>query len=48
MTVLRVALAQLNPIVGEYATSDGYFISLCMLQAFHYWPEVARGAQSAR
>jgi len=34
--------APLNPIVGEYATSDGYFISLCMLQAFHYWPEVAR------
>jgi crotonobetainyl-CoA:carnitine CoA-transferase CaiB-like acyl-CoA transferase len=32
----------LNPIVGEYATSDGYFISLCMLQAFRYWPEVAR------
>jgi crotonobetainyl-CoA:carnitine CoA-transferase CaiB-like acyl-CoA transferase len=32
----------LNPIVGEYATSDGRFISLCMLQGFHYWPEVAR------
>jgi crotonobetainyl-CoA:carnitine CoA-transferase CaiB-like acyl-CoA transferase len=32
----------LNPIIGDYETSDGYFISLCMLQAFHYWPEVAR------
>jgi crotonobetainyl-CoA:carnitine CoA-transferase CaiB-like acyl-CoA transferase len=34
--------APLNPIVGDYETSDGHFISLCMLQAFRYWPEVAR------
>lgn len=34
--------APLNPLVGNYTTSDGRFISLCMLQGFHYWPEVAR------
>ena len=34
--------APLNPIVGDFETSDGYFISLCMLQGFYYWPEVSR------
>jgi crotonobetainyl-CoA:carnitine CoA-transferase CaiB-like acyl-CoA transferase len=32
----------LNPIIGNFLTSDGEFISLCMLQGFQYWPEVAR------
>lgn len=32
----------LNPIIGNFRTSDDQFISLCMLQGFHYWPEVAR------
>jgi crotonobetainyl-CoA:carnitine CoA-transferase CaiB-like acyl-CoA transferase len=32
----------LNPIIGNFETADGHFISLCMLQGFHYWPEVAR------
>jgi crotonobetainyl-CoA:carnitine CoA-transferase CaiB-like acyl-CoA transferase len=31
-----------NPIIGNFLTSDDRFISLCMLQGFHYWPEVAR------
>jgi crotonobetainyl-CoA:carnitine CoA-transferase CaiB-like acyl-CoA transferase len=31
-----------NPIIGNFLTSDDHFISLCMLQGFHYWPEVAR------
>jgi crotonobetainyl-CoA:carnitine CoA-transferase CaiB-like acyl-CoA transferase len=31
-----------NPLVGNYRTSDGRFISLCMLQGFHYWPEASR------
>jgi len=30
-----------NPLVGMYRTSDDRWISLCMLQAFHYWPEAA-------
>jgi crotonobetainyl-CoA:carnitine CoA-transferase CaiB-like acyl-CoA transferase len=34
--------APLNPIIGNFKTSDGEFISLCMLQGFHYWPEVSR------
>jgi crotonobetainyl-CoA:carnitine CoA-transferase CaiB-like acyl-CoA transferase len=36
------ASASLNPLVGNYRTADGRFISLCMLQGFHYWPEVSR------
>lgn len=36
------AAAPLNPLVGNFMTSDGHFIALCMLQGFHYWPEVAR------
>jgi crotonobetainyl-CoA:carnitine CoA-transferase CaiB-like acyl-CoA transferase len=28
-----------NPLTGIYKTSDGRFISLVMLQAFHYWPD---------
>jgi crotonobetainyl-CoA:carnitine CoA-transferase CaiB-like acyl-CoA transferase len=31
-----------NPIIGNFKTSDDQFISLCMLQGFHYWPEVSR------
>jgi crotonobetainyl-CoA:carnitine CoA-transferase CaiB-like acyl-CoA transferase len=30
-----------NPLVGMYRTSDDRWLSLCMLQAFHYWPEAA-------
>jgi len=30
-----------NPLVGMYRTSDDRWISLCMLQGFHYWPEAA-------
>jgi crotonobetainyl-CoA:carnitine CoA-transferase CaiB-like acyl-CoA transferase len=30
-----------NPLVGMYRTSDNRWISLCMLQGFHYWPEAA-------
>jgi len=30
-----------NPLVGMYRTADDRWISLCMLQAFQYWPEVA-------
>jgi crotonobetainyl-CoA:carnitine CoA-transferase CaiB-like acyl-CoA transferase len=37
-----VGMNPANPIIGNFKTSDGYFISLCMLQGFHYWPEVAR------
>jgi crotonobetainyl-CoA:carnitine CoA-transferase CaiB-like acyl-CoA transferase len=36
------AAAPLNPIIGNFKTSDDRFIALCMLQGFHYWPEVAR------
>ena len=28
-----------NPLVGTYRTRDGRWISLVMLQAFHYWPD---------
>jgi crotonobetainyl-CoA:carnitine CoA-transferase CaiB-like acyl-CoA transferase len=31
----------MNPLIGNFQTSDGEFISLCMLQGFHYWPEVS-------
>ncbi len=31
-----------NPLVGLYRTADDHWISLCMLQGFHYWPEVSR------
>ncbi|MCU1457013.1 MAG: L-carnitine dehydratase/bile acid-inducible protein [Actinomycetia bacterium] len=30
-----------NPLVGMYRTSDDRWISLCMLQGFHYWPEAS-------
>ena len=30
-----------NPLVGNYRTSDGRFITLMMLQADRFWPEVA-------
>jgi crotonobetainyl-CoA:carnitine CoA-transferase CaiB-like acyl-CoA transferase len=30
-----------NPLVGNYRTSDGRFITLMMLQADKFWPEVA-------
>jgi crotonobetainyl-CoA:carnitine CoA-transferase CaiB-like acyl-CoA transferase len=28
-----------NPLVGNYQTKDGRFVSLCCLQAAKYWPE---------
>ena len=28
-----------NPLTGLYKTSDDRFLSLVMLQAFHYWPD---------
>ncbi|MCA9509877.1 MAG: CoA transferase [Myxococcota bacterium] len=28
-----------NPLVGVYATKDGRFVSLVMLQPFRYWPD---------
>jgi crotonobetainyl-CoA:carnitine CoA-transferase CaiB-like acyl-CoA transferase len=28
-----------NPLTGIYKTSDGRFLSLVMLQGFHYWPD---------
>lgn len=31
-----------NPLVGSYRTADDRWITLCMLQGFHYWPEVCR------
>jgi crotonobetainyl-CoA:carnitine CoA-transferase CaiB-like acyl-CoA transferase len=31
-----------NPIVGNYETKDGKFLSLCCLQAGKYWPEVCK------
>jgi len=31
-----------NPLVGVYRTSDDRFISLCMLQGFHFWPEASK------
>jgi len=31
-----------NPLVAVYRTSDDRWISLCMLQGFHYWPEICR------
>jgi crotonobetainyl-CoA:carnitine CoA-transferase CaiB-like acyl-CoA transferase len=29
-----------NPLVGAYRTSDGRYVSLVMLQAFVYWPDL--------
>jgi crotonobetainyl-CoA:carnitine CoA-transferase CaiB-like acyl-CoA transferase len=29
-----------NPLVGSYRTSDDHWVSLSMLQGFHYWPEM--------
>jgi crotonobetainyl-CoA:carnitine CoA-transferase CaiB-like acyl-CoA transferase len=29
-----------NPLVGNYETKDGKFLSLCCLQAGKYWPEI--------
>ncbi|MFI1293303.1 CaiB/BaiF CoA transferase family protein [Streptomyces sp. NPDC020792] len=31
-----------NPLVGSYRTADDRWVTLCMLQGFHYWPEVCR------
>ena len=31
-----------NPLTGTYRTSDGRFLCLVMLQAFHYWPDFCR------
>ena len=31
-----------NPLTGIYKTSDERFISLVMLQGFHYWPDFCR------
>jgi crotonobetainyl-CoA:carnitine CoA-transferase CaiB-like acyl-CoA transferase len=31
-----------NPLAGLYQTSDERFISLVMLQGFHYWPDFCR------
>jgi crotonobetainyl-CoA:carnitine CoA-transferase CaiB-like acyl-CoA transferase len=31
-----------NPLTGLYQTSDERFISLVMLQGFHYWPDFCR------
>lgn len=31
-----------NPLTGLYQTSDQRFISLVMLQGFHYWPDFCR------
>jgi crotonobetainyl-CoA:carnitine CoA-transferase CaiB-like acyl-CoA transferase len=31
-----------NPLVNTYHTSDGRFISLCMLQAQRYWPDLCK------
>ncbi|HEV7732647.1 MAG TPA: CoA transferase [Candidatus Binatia bacterium] len=31
--------ASFNPLVATYETSDRRFVSLVMLQAFHYWPD---------
>jgi crotonobetainyl-CoA:carnitine CoA-transferase CaiB-like acyl-CoA transferase len=31
-----------NPLVGSYLTSDERYLSLCCLQAAHYWPEMCR------
>jgi crotonobetainyl-CoA:carnitine CoA-transferase CaiB-like acyl-CoA transferase len=28
-----------NPVVGIYATRDGRYVSLVMLQGFYYWPD---------
>ena len=36
------ASASGNPLVGSYRTADDRWIVLCMLQGFHYWPEVCR------
>ena len=30
----------INPLVGNYRTSDGHFLSFCCLQAGKYWPEM--------
>lgn len=32
-------LASSNPLVCIYATRDGRYLSLVMLQGFHYWPD---------
>jgi crotonobetainyl-CoA:carnitine CoA-transferase CaiB-like acyl-CoA transferase len=31
-----------NPLVTNYATKDGRFVSLCCLQATRYWPEMCQ------
>jgi crotonobetainyl-CoA:carnitine CoA-transferase CaiB-like acyl-CoA transferase len=28
-----------NPVVGIYATKDGRYVSLVMLQGYYYWPD---------
>ena len=27
------------PLIGTYRTTDDRFLSFCMLQGYHYWPE---------
>jgi crotonobetainyl-CoA:carnitine CoA-transferase CaiB-like acyl-CoA transferase len=34
--------AVFNPLVNTYQTSDGRFVSLCMLQAQRYWPDLCK------
>jgi len=35
-------LALPNPLVNTYRTSDGRYVSLCMLQGQRYWPGFCR------
>ena len=35
----------LNPLVNTYRTSDGRFLSLCMLQGQRFWPDFCKVAQ---
>jgi crotonobetainyl-CoA:carnitine CoA-transferase CaiB-like acyl-CoA transferase len=34
--------ASLNPLTGLYATADGRYLTLVMLQAVRFWPDVCR------
>ena len=40
------ASAPSNPLVGNFRTKDGRFVSLCCLQAAKYWPGPARSSGS--
>ena len=40
--ISNVESAAGNPLVGTFETSDGRYICLVMLQAFHYWPDFCR------